>query len=173
MLRTIARLLRVLNSETEPTRISLAFAFAMAAGLTPLLGLHNLVILFLVLVLRVNLSAFILGFFFFSGAAYALDPLFHRIGLWALTSEAPRGLWTALYNITFFRAFRFYNSILMGSLLFSVVAFVPFVLASNRLILKYREHVLVWVRRTRLMRFFKATKLYGLYSTYSRYGGGS
>ncbi len=173
MLRTIARLLRVLNSETDPSQISLAFAFSMVAGFTPFLSLHNLLVLLLVLVLRVNLSAFILGLAFFSGLAYMLDPLFHAIGLWALTADALRGLWTALYNITFFRALRFYNSILMGSLLFSVMAFVPFVLVSNRLILKYREYLLEWVRKSRVMQVFKATKFYRLYSTYSRYGGGS
>ena len=173
MLRIIARLLRVLNSETDPTQISLAFALSMVAGLTPLAGLHNLFVVFLVLVLRVNISAFILGLAFFSGVAYLLDPLFHAIGLSVLTARAPGSLWTALYNITFFRMLKFYNSILMGSLLLSLALFVPFVLVSNRLILKYREHLLERVRRTRVMQILKATKLYRIYSGYSRYGGGA
>jgi len=172
MLRIIARLLRVLNSETDPTQISLAFALSMVAGLTPLVSLHNLFIIFIVLVLRVNISAFILGLIFFSGLAYLLDPLFHAIGIAVLTAPVLTSLWTALYNITLFRLLRFNNSILMGSLLFSVVIFVPFVLASNRLILKYREVLLERIRRTHIMQVFKATKLYRLYSAYSKYGGG-
>lgn len=75
-MNALAKFLRVLNSETDPAQISLAFCFSMVAGLTPLFSLHNLPILFLVLVLRVNLSAFLLGFAFFSGIAYLLDPLF-------------------------------------------------------------------------------------------------
>ena len=45
MLRLIARFLKVLNSETNPGQISLGFYFAMVAGLTPLLSLHNLVVI--------------------------------------------------------------------------------------------------------------------------------
>lgn len=173
MLSMIARLLRVLNSETNPTQISLAFALSMVAGLTPLLSLHNLFVIFIVLVLRVNISAFMLGLAFFSGLAYLLDPLFDAIGLKVLTAGALGSLWTALYNITFFRMLKFYNSILMGSLLFSLALFVPFVLVCNWLILKYREQLLDRVRSSYVMQFFKATKLYRLYSAYSRYGGGS
>jgi uncharacterized protein (TIGR03546 family) len=173
MLRAIARLLSALNSETEPGQISLAFCFAMIAGLTPLFSLHNLLILFLALILRVNLSTFILGLGIFSGVAYLLDPLFHRIGLTVLTASALEGLLTAFYNVTLFRLERFNNSIVMGSLLFSIVLFVPLYLVSNQMISRYREHVLARVRNSRMMQAFKATKFYRVYATYSELGGGS
>ncbi len=79
MIKLLAKLLRVLNSETDPGQISLGLCFAMIAGLTPLLSLHNLVVLLLVCILRVNLSAFLLGLAVFTGIAYLLDPLFHHI----------------------------------------------------------------------------------------------
>lgn len=151
MIRSVYKLLRVISSETEPGQISLGFAFALIAGFTPLLSLHNLLVLFLILVLRVNLSAFFLGLAFFSGVAYLLDPLFHRIGLAVLTAGSLEGLWTALYNSTLWRLERFNNSIVMGSLIVSLLLFVPLYLASNRLILKYREHLLAWVQKTRLI----------------------
>lgn len=151
MIRSVYKLLRVISSETEPGQISLGFAFALIAGFTPLLSLHNLLVLFLILVLRVNLSAFFLGLAFFSGVAYLLDPLFHRIGLAVLTTGSLEGLWTALYNSTLWRLERFNNSIVMGSLIVSLLLFVPLYLASNRLILKYREHLLAWVQKTRLI----------------------
>lgn len=171
MLRAIARLLSALNSETEPGQISLAFCFAMIAGLTPLFSLHNLLVLLIVLLLRVNLSTFILGLGLFSGIACLLDPLFHRIGLAVLTSGALTGLWTALYNMTLFRLDEFNNSIVMGSLLFSVILFIPLYLISNWMILRYREHVLAWVQKSRIMQAFKASKLYRLYSSYSEFRG--
>jgi len=102
-----------------------------------------------------------------------LDPLFHRIGLAVLTAGALKGLWTALYNMTLFRLEKFNNSIVMGSLLFSVVLFVPLYLISNQIILRYREHVLAWVQKSRIMQAFKASKLYRLYSTYSEFRGGA
>ncbi|HEX9742308.1 MAG TPA: TIGR03546 family protein [Nitrospiraceae bacterium] len=151
MIRAAYKLIRIIGSETEPGQISMGFAFALVAGFTPLLSLHNLFVLFLILVLRVNLSAFLLGLAFFSGIAYLLDPLFHRIGLAALTAGSLEGLWTALYNSTLWRLERFNNSIVMGSLIASVILFVPLYLLSNRLILKYREHFLAWVQKTKLV----------------------
>ncbi len=171
MVRTVAKLLRVLNSETEPGQISLGFCFALVAGLTPLWSLHNLVVLLLVLILRVNLSAFLLGLLFFSGLAYLLDPLFHRLGLALLTAGSLEGLWTSLYNTTLWRLERFNNSIVMGSLVFSLVVFVPFYLLSNMLIRRYRAHVLSWVQKTRLMQMFRASKLYNAYHSISGFGG--
>lgn len=171
MLRLVARLLRVLNSESEPGQISLAFCFAMVAGLTPLLSLHNVLVFFLVLVLRVNLSAFILAFIFFSGLAFILDPIFHVIGLGLLTASPLEWLWTVMYNSTLWRVEKFNNSVVMGSLFFSLVLFAPAYFIFNSLILRYRESVLEWVRKTHLMQAFKASRLYKLYSSYSELRG--
>lgn len=171
MLRTIVKLLKVLNSENDPRQISLAFSFSMVAGLTPLVSVHNLLVLFLVLLLRVNISAFILGFLLFSGIAYVLDPLFHWLGLLILTADPLQGLWTAFYNSTVWRLEKFNNSIVMGSLVFSVFFFTPFFLILNKLILKYRENVMSRLRKSRIMQTLKATKFYNLYQSLSGWGG--
>ena len=165
-------MLSVLNSEIDPGQISLGFCFAMVAGLTPLFSLHNILVLLLVLVLRVNLSAFLLGLAVFSGLAYLLDPLFHWLGLQILTAQSLEGLWTTLYNSTVWRLEHFNNSVVMGSLVFSLVLFVPLLLVSNVLIRRYRQHILAWVQKTKLMQFFKASKLYQAYQSVSHLGGG-
>ena len=69
-MRALAKLLIILNSETNPSQISLGFCFAMVVGFTPLWTPHNIVVVFLLLVLRANLSAFILGW-----AALAMSAL--------------------------------------------------------------------------------------------------
>lgn len=173
MLRLIAKLLKVLNSETDPGQISMALCLSMVAGLTPLFSLHNLLVLLLVLLLRANLSAFILGVTFFTGFAYLLDPLFHKIGMVVLNAGALEGIWTSFYNISIFRLARFNNSILMGSLLFSIILFGPLYILLNILIRRYREHILTWVQKTRFMKFLKTNKLYTAYQTVSGWGGRS
>jgi uncharacterized protein (TIGR03546 family) len=167
MLSLIAKLLKVLNSEADPFQISLAFGFALISGFLSVFSPMNLFVLMIVFLLRVNLSAYFLGVVFFSGIAYLLDPLFHRVGLAVLTLPALEGLWTALYNSSIWRIQRFNNSVIMGGIVFSVLLFVPVVLASNMLIRKYRDHVLVWVRKTRIMQLFAASKLYSLYEKLS------
>ncbi len=171
MLKIIARFLRVLNSETEPGQISLALCFAMISGLTTLLSPHNLLLLIPVLLLRVNLSAFILGLAVFSGIAYLIDPIFHHLGLALLTAGALEGLWTSLYNSTLWRIERFNNSIVMGSIFFSLVAFIPLYLIANLAIRRYREHVLAWVRKSRVMQLFMASKFYRVYNSLHGWGG--
>lgn len=173
MIEAVANLLKVLNSETEPGQISLALCLSMIAGFTPVLSPHNLIVLLLALVLRVNLSAFGLGWAFFSAVAYLLDPLFHRIGQAVLTAPALTGLWTGFYNTAWFRLDRLNNTIVMGSLLVSLVLFVPALILFNLLIRRYREHILAWVKRTRLMKAFQATKLYELYHSVSGWRGGA
>ncbi len=171
MFGIIARFLRIVNSETEPGQISLGFCFALILGLTPLWSLHNVVVLLFVLILRVNLSAFLLGFAFFSALAYLLDPLFDATGLALLTNASLEEFWTSLYNSTLWRLERFNNTIVMGSLVFSIVAFIPLYFMSTILIRRYRAHVLAWVQNSRIMHVFKASKLYQAYQAVSGVGG--
>lgn len=173
MLRATAKLLTVLNSEAEPGQISLALAFSLIVGLTPLWSLHNLLVLLIVLLLRVNLSTFLLGTALFSGVAYLLDPLFHRIGLAVLMAPSLEGLWTSLYNSTLWRIERFNNSIVMGSLLVSLVLFVPTVLACNWAIRKYRERVLAKMKQWRVVQALTATRFFQMYRSYSNWGTGA
>ena len=172
MLRAILKLLHVLNSEAEPGQISLALAFGLITGFTSLWSLHNLLVLLLVLVLRVNLSAFLLGTAVFSGIAYLLDPVFHRVGLAVLTAQPLEGVWIVLYNSTLWRIERFNNSIVMGSLLISLALFVPTVLALNWTIRQYRARVLASVKRLRIVQALTATKFAQMYRSYSNLGGG-
>ena len=173
MLKLIAEILKILNSETEPMQISLAVCFAMIMGITPMLSLHNLLVLFCVLALRVNLVIFILTCPLIAGIGYIIDPLLHHIGMATLTAEPLEGLWTTLYNNPIFRLERFNNSVVMGGLIFSIIMFAPCYFLSNFVILRYRENFLAWVEKTRLMKILKASKLYGAYQTVVGIGGAS
>ncbi len=171
MITTIAKILKVLNSETDPAQIGLAISFSLIAGLTPLLSMHNLVVLFLVLTVRVNISIFIVGTGIFSGISYLLDPVFHKIGLGLLTAESLTGFWTILYNSPVWRIERFNNSIVMGSLLVSIVLFVPVFLFSMYIVRQYREHILERVRKTRIMQMITASRIFSAYQAVSGWGG--
>lgn len=173
MISMLAKVLRLLNSEAEPHQLSLALCFAMLAGFTPLFSLHNLLVLLLVLLLRVNLSTFILGLGFFSGIAYLLDPLFHHLGLFILQTQTLAGIWTVFYNTAILRFARFNNSILMGSLIFSAIFFVPLFLILNLLIRKYRDHILSRIQNMRIVQVIKASKIYTAYQNVSGLRGAS
>lgn len=171
MLEALAKIIKVLNSETDPWQISLAVCFGMVIGFSPLASPHNLLVLLAVLLLRVNLSTFLVAWSFFGALAFALDPLFHRAGLTLLTSKSLLGFWTALYNTTWFRLDRLYNTVVMGSLAAALVAFFPLFLLINWTVRRYRIHIRDWVGKLKISQLVKASKLYAAYRNISNLGG--
>ena len=162
MFEALAKLLKALNSDRAPGQISSAFVFAMFMGFTPTLGLHSIILLLLVLVLRVHLASFIVAWGLFSGAAYLLDPVFNDIGSSLLTRIEWQAFWADLYQSTAWRLTRFNNTTLIGSLVFSLIAALPLFFLSNWLINKYRQRFLVWINKSKVMQVIKASRFYQL-----------
>lgn len=163
MIRQIAKLIRILNSETAPINISLAICFGMVVGFTQMWSAHNLIILFIVLFFRVNLSAFILGTLVFKSLSFLLIGVFHQIGLSLLTAEGYRNLGTYLYNITFWKFDRINNTVVTGSILVSIIGFLPMLFLLNFLIKKYRKHILGYVRKTKIAKAMMSSDFYHYY----------
>lgn len=172
MLGIIARILKVLNSETAPAQIAAAVILALFMGLSPLGAPHNLFLLLLVLVLRVNLSLFIVSFAIFSGLAWLLDPWAHSLGLALLQADALQGLWTAMYNNGFWRFLGFNNTLTLGTTLAALVLAVPLYFAVTWIVRNYRERLRERIQQSRIMLAFKGNKwgrrFYSIYTSLER-----
>jgi uncharacterized protein (TIGR03546 family) len=169
LLGILARILKVLNSETAPAQIAAAVLLALFMGLSPLGAPHNLFLLLLVLVLRVNLSLFLVSFAFFSGVAWLLDPLAHSLGKGLLEAGALEGLWTAMYNTGFWRFLGFNNTVLLGQVVVALVLAAPVYFAVTFIVRNYREHLRERIQKSRLMLALKGnkwgSKFYSIYSS--------
>lgn len=163
MIGMLAKLLKALNSDSAPGQIALAFSLALITGLTPLFSLHNLLILFLACIIRVNFGAFILGTLFFSGVAYIVDSAAINIGESLLTNASYQEFWTGLYQSDFWRLTEFNNTLVLGSLVIALVAFIPVLLLSRWLIIAYRHKVMAWVDKLKITKMLKASKFYKIY----------
>ncbi len=170
MLGMLAKLLKALNSEASPAQVSFGFVAGMIVGLTPAWSLHNALLVLLVFAFRVNLSAFFLSGLVFSGIAYLVDPLMDRLGEAMLSASGLNALWTTMYNSDIWRLAHFNNTLTLGSLASALVLAVPFFFLSKFLVVKYRAHVLAWVRKTKIMRLLKASRFYRLYAAFSSGG---
>lgn len=159
MLRAAAKWLAVLGSETAPGQIALGAALGVVAGLTPLGSPHNLLVLFLLLVLRANLPTFVVAWGAATGFAYLLDPLFHALGLALLTAGPLQGLWTSLYHLPPVRLTRFNNTVVLGSLGVSLALFVPVCAGVAWGVRRYRERFLARVRALRIVQVMRASRL--------------
>jgi uncharacterized protein (TIGR03546 family) len=171
MIQSLIKIVKVLNSETHPSQISLGLCFAVIVAFTPKFSVHNVLIYFVILFFRINLSAFLLGTFLFTGIGALLDPLFHRIGLAVLTAPGLERIWTAFYNATMWRVEEFNNTVVMGSLLTALVLFGPLYLLFNRTVLGYRKHVYAHVQNLKIMKAIKANDLYHRYESLKDWGG--
>ncbi|MGC9386482.1 MAG: DUF2062 domain-containing protein [Hydrogenovibrio sp.] len=160
----LVKLFKALNANQAPGQIALSFVLGMILGLTPLLFPHNLLTLFLIAFLRVNLSAVIVATVFFSGLAYLLDPVFHQIGLAILQASALQSLFTDLYNNAFWRWLHFNNSIVMGSVVTAYLLSLPAFGVFLWLVKTYRQRFLVWVNQFKIVQLLNGADKAGLVS---------
>jgi uncharacterized protein (TIGR03546 family) len=162
-LKLIQQLVKALNSDGTPGQVAAGIALGAVFGLTPLMNVHNLVLFGAALILNVSMPGVFLGWMVFVPVGFALDPLFNAIGNGLLGSAALRPLWTWMYNVPAMPLTNFNNSVVLGSLVFWVVAFVPLYFLARWGVARYREKVF---ERLKQMRFFQAVTASGWYSTY-------
>ncbi|OUS41135.1 TIGR03546 family protein [Oleispira antarctica] len=163
MIAMLANLLKALNSDSAPGQVALAFALGLITGLTPLFSLHNVLIIFIACIVRINFGAFLLATAFFSGLAYLLDPAAIALGESLLTNSDYQEFWTGLYQNELLRVSGFNNTLVMGSLVIALIAFIPVLLLSRWLILAYRDRLMVWVDKLKITKLLKASKFYKAY----------
>lgn len=167
----IAKLLKALASEASPGQIAGGVILGMIIGLTPIMSVHNLLIIILVIILKVNIGMAILSFIVFSGVAYLVDPIFHNLGIWILENESWQGTFTAMYNNEYLAITKFYNTVVIGSFLIAVALCIPVFPLAQVGVVQYRKHIHERVMKTKLMKVLKGSKIYSIYQTVNRVRG--
>ncbi|MCF8261666.1 MAG: TIGR03546 family protein [Melioribacteraceae bacterium] len=163
-LELLAKLIKVLRSGDTPEKIAWGFCFGMILGLTPLLSLHNLIIILILIVVNVNLATAIFSFILFSAFAYLFDPLFHSFGYFLLVDlTSLRDFYTTISHSPIIGASRFNNTVVMGSLVVSIILFVPMYFLVKRGVLSYREKLEPKFQKLKIVQVIKGSKFYELY----------
>ena len=160
MIRQTLKVFKALNSNEKPWQLSLGLAFGGIIGLMPLWTPHNILLLFIAFIIQINFTLLIIGFFFFSGIAYILDPLFHQIGLAVLTADGMQSFWNGFFSNSLFLFDRLNNTLVMGSLIFSLISAVPLFFLINLLVRKYRKYLKELFEKVPLFRSLKLAKAF-------------
>lgn len=163
MITLLAKLLKALNSETNPSQIALAFALAMIVGLTPFWSLHNALVLLIACLVRIHFGSFLLGIAVFGMFAWLLDSLLLYVGETLLLASSLEAFWTTLYQSPFWRVSGFNHTATLGGLVVSLIAFVPMFFLCRLLVIQYRVRLLVWIDKLKITKMLKATKFFSLY----------
>ena len=171
LLKQIFQFIKLLNSETGSHQIAWGVAFGFVLGMTPSFSLQTILVFLILLLFRVQMGAAFVTAFFFKFIAYLLDPVFHSVGTMVLSMEGLRPTFTTLYNMPIVPWTRFYNTIVMGSGVVSLIM-APFVfLGSLWFIEQYRDKVVRKFKDTKFWKAVKATAFYKWYVKYDEYYG--
>ena len=160
-------MVKALNSEGRPGQVAAGIALGACLGLTPLLSLHNIVVVLLAMILTVSLAGFSLGWTVFVPLGFLLDPLFDRIGDALLSAPWLAGLHTWIANTPVISLAGFNNTIVLGSLVFWIVMYVPIYLLAKKGVERYRATVYERLRNTRAFQAVKASQLYKVYQWFN------
>ena len=164
LLKFLQSLVKTLHSEGTPTQIGLGVALGAALGLTPIMNVHNLLVLLVLAVVNVSFGAGMLAWGAFVPVGFMLDPLFDRIGHWLLVDVTPlRGFWTALDNSPVLALTNLTNTIVLGSVVVWLVLFVPLCLGARYAIVRYRATIGERVRQSSFYKVISASKAYNVY----------
>lgn len=171
ILKQLFALFNLLNSDTGTNQIAAGFACGLILGFAPLLSLQTLLVVVCVFMFRIQLGAALVAAFFFALIAWLFDPLSHSLGSAILEADALRPLFTAMYNIPLVPLTRFYNSVVMGAGVVSLVLAPVIFLLSRRLILVYRAKVVERFKSSYLWKLWSGTFIFKWYANYAKLRG--
>jgi uncharacterized protein (TIGR03546 family) len=163
ILKFLQSLIKALNSDGTPGQVAMGMAVGLAFGLTPLLSLHNVLVLAVAMLTTVSFPGVMLGWAIAVPFGFMLDPLFDRVGMALLTNDALAPLWVWVVSTPVISLGRLNNTIVLGSLAVWLLALVPAFLVFRVLVVRYRAQVLARVQQLRVYQFIKASKFWQFY----------
>ncbi len=168
MLTLIAKLIKGLNDNSHPGEIAHAASCGLLLGLLPKDNLLWFIIFLLFLFLRINKGALFLIILLGSALALFLDPLLDSIGYAALTIEAIAPFMATFLNIPLMAYTKINNTIVFGSLMFSIIAYIPMYMLARLFVLTWRKHIAVKISENKFVKWFTrlpiVSKIYEAYS---------
>ncbi len=164
MLTLLAKILKALNSEQSPSQLAIAVSIAVIMGLTPLLSLHNLILLLFALWFRVNLSILIVSYPLFVLLGWMFSTQLEAFGYWVLQHPDLESFWVGLYNNLGGRWSGFYYSGRVGSLIVATALAIILFPIVRFGVIKYRQVVLEKINKSKIMLWLKASKFWDFYS---------
>jgi uncharacterized protein (TIGR03546 family) len=167
IIKFIQSLVKALNSDGTPGQVAAGIALGACLGLTPLLNLHNLLIVAVILFFRVSVPGASLGWLIFTPVGFILDPLFDRIGTALLVdSVALEDVWSAAYNAPVIALANPTNTIVVGSVVGWAVLAIPIYFGARAGIGWYRRTIYERYKDAKFFRALRASKVYNVYQMF-------
>lgn len=165
--KIVKSIIQFLHSNISPIEIALGFAFGMFLGLIPTFTLINAFVFILVVIINVNFSAVMISAVMFKIIGYFIDPVAHRIGYYLLVkTRFLENFWTTLYNMPIIPFTRFYNTVVLGNFVISIILFIPIIIIVKNFIIFYRKNLAHKVEQLKIVKIIKLTSFYNWYNKF-------
>ena len=164
VLKLIQSLFKTLHSDGTPGQVAAGLALGAILGLTPIANLHNALVFALILMLNVSFGGAMLGWAIFLPIGFLLDPVFDHIGhVLLLHTPALVPLWTTMANMPIVPLTSFNNTVVLGSVVFSIIGWTPLYFGARWGVDRYRETIGKKILGSRLYKLVTTSKLYNIY----------
>jgi uncharacterized protein (TIGR03546 family) len=159
--KIILKIIQILNSEETPNQVALGFALGSVIALTPFFSPHNLLVLLIIMITQVSFRSAVLGFTLLFIPSYAMSPIANGIGL-SLLTETPGMVpfWRSFFDLPLMGFSRLNNSYTLGSLVLSLILFIPIFIGVRYFVFRYRKDLKDKIIATKWFKALSATKIF-------------
>ncbi|MFW5716627.1 MAG: TIGR03546 family protein [Spirochaetota bacterium] len=159
IIRTIAKLLALLNSNRRAVEIGAAIAFGLWLAMVPAWNLVFAALVLLVFLVKVNLGMALASSLLFTLLLPLLDPVLDRVGYTVLTIPALQDFYATAYATPGVTLTRFNDTLVAGGLVSGIALFLPATLLGALLVNLYRRYVQPRIASSKLVKAIMATPL--------------
>jgi|GEM_PF-3381812 len=153
MLKIVKKILKFLNSQSDPVEIAIGVILGLfVALLSP--SLFNVIIIFLLaLLLNCNFGVFFICAGLFKLITLITDPVGDIIGRFILTRNFLLPLWKAISEIPILTLTSFNNSVIMGNFLIGIFLIPLIWIVTIKSIEFYRKKLMDKVKKFKIVQF--------------------
>ncbi len=141
MIKYITSFFTTLNKNSHPGEIAHAVSLGTLLAVMPKDNLLWVLLFVIILFVRINKGAFFISLILLGFLAPFCDVLIERIGYWALTLDFMQGAYAYCDTIPFVGWTKFYNTMVMGGLLFGLLIYIPVYFLTRVSLAQYRKFI--------------------------------
>ena len=155
MLKAIAKLLGAISSNTRPGAIAHAVSCGVLLGFMPKDNLLWYILFIFILFMNIQRGAYALSILLGAALTVFLDPLFDSVGYSILTIESMKPYYASLLDVPFVAFTKFNNTVVMGSFVCGVAAYIPLYVLARLFVWAWRKYLAEKVRKLKIAAVLK------------------
>ena len=154
MLSYIIKFLKALGANSKPSQIANSFCIGFILGVMPKNNLLWWLVFVFFMFVRINKAGYFIMMLLGAFISPYLDPTFHKIGEIVLTYEPLVPVYSKLLEIPFVGFTRFNNTIVCGSLVAGIIAYIPLYIFMLVFIWVWRKWIAPFFNRSKVVKMF-------------------